>query len=51
MKRYEIQRHRHRKETESEVRRHYVLVKETIQQNRNSVEKVQYSGTDIAKSV
>ena len=51
LKRYEVQRHCHRKETESEVRRHYVLVEETIQQNRNSVEKVQYSGTDIAKSV
>ena len=51
MKRYEVQRHRHRKETGPKVRRHYVLVKETIQQNRNSVEKVQYSGTDIAKSV
>ena len=51
MKRYEIQRHRHRKETGSEVRRRYVLVKETIQQNRNGVEKVQYSATDIVKNV
>ena len=51
MKRYEIQRHRHRKETGPEVRRRYVLVKETIQQNRNGVEKVQYSATDIVKNV
>ena len=51
LKRYEIQRHRQRKETGPKVRRRYILVKETIQQNRNSVEKVQYSGTDIAKSV
>ena len=51
MKRYESQRHRHRKKTGSGIRRRYILVKETIQQNRNSVEKVQYSGTDIAKSV
>ena len=51
LKRYEIQRHRHRKETGPEVRRRYVLVKETIQQNRNGVKKVQYSATDIAKSV
>ena len=51
LRRYEIQRHRHRKETGPKVRRRYVLVKETIQQNRNSVEKVQYSVIDIAKSV
>ena len=51
MKRYEIQRHRHRKETGPEVRRRHVLVKETIQQNRNSVEKVQYSATNIVKNV
>ena len=51
LKRYEIQRHRHRKETGPEVRRRYVLVKETIQQNRNGVKKVQYSVIDIAKSV
>ena len=49
LKRYKIQRHRHRKETGSEVRRRYDLVKETIQQNRNGVKKVQYSDTDIAK--
>ena len=48
MKRYEIQRQRHRKETGSEIR--YILVKETIQQNRNGVKKVQYSDTDIAKA-
>ena len=51
LKRYEIQRHRHRKETGSEVRRRYVLVKETTQQNRNSVKKVQYSATDIVENV
>ena len=51
MKRYEIQRHRHRKEIGSEVRRRYVLVKETTQQNRNSVKKVQYSATDIVENV
>ena len=51
MKRCEIQRHRHRKETGSEVRRRYVLVKETTQQNRNSVKKVQYSATDIVENV
>ena len=51
LKRYEIQRHRRRKETGSKVRRRYVLVKETIQQNRNGVKKVQYSVVDIAKSV
>ena len=49
LKRYKIQRHRHRKETGSEVRRRYDLVKETIQQSRNGVKKVQYSDTDIAK--
>ena len=51
MKQYEIQRHRQRKETGPEVRRRYVLVKETIQQNRNGVKKVQYSATDIVKNV
>ena len=51
LKRCEIQRHRHRKETGSEIRRRYILVKETIQQNRNGVKKVQYSATDIAKNV
>ena len=51
LRRYEIQRHCHRKKTGPKVRRRYDLVKETIQQNRNSVEKVQYSGTDIAKSI
>ena len=51
MKRYVIQRHRRRKETGSEIRRRYILVKETIQQNRNGVKKVQYSVIDIAKSV
>ena len=51
LRRYEIQRHRHRKETGSEIRRRYILVKETIQQNRNGVKKVQYSVIDIAKSV
>ena len=40
LRRYEIQRHRQRKETGPKVRRRYVLVKETIQQIRNSVEKV-----------
>ena len=51
LRRYEIQRHRQRKETGSKVRRRYIFVKETIQQNRNSVKKVQYSVIDIAKSV
>ena len=51
LKRYKIQRHRHRKETGSEVRRRYDLVKETIQQSRNGVKKVQYSDTDIAKGI
>ena len=50
LKRYKIQRHRHRKETGPEVRRRYDLVKETIQQSRNGVKKVQYSDTDIAKA-
>ena len=40
LRRYEIQRHRQRKETGPKDRRRYVLVKETIQQIRNSVEKV-----------
>ena len=51
LKRDKIQRHRQRKETGSEVRRRYDLVKETIQQNRNGVKKVQYSDTDIAKGI
>ena len=51
LKRYEIQRHRQRKETGPKIRRRYVLVKETTQQNRNSVKKVQYSATDIVKNV
>ena len=51
LRRYEIQRHRQRKETGPKVRRRYVLVKETTQQNRNSVKKVQYSATDIVENV
>ena len=51
LRRYEIQRHCQKKETRPKVRRRYILVKETIQQNRNGVKKVQYSVIDIAKSV